>query len=104
MPGKIIFRQTSPLLPETVLEVAGFCSDEYFSKGKLPTLRAVDRQRRFKWRDGEVIVNFGKNAGRTLRDIAEHDPGFLRWIIRSDFPEDVKNIARNALIGKFPER
>ena len=64
----------------------------------------MDRQRRFKWRDGEVVVNFGKNAGRPLRDIAENDPGFLRWIVRSDFPEDVKNIARNALIGKFPER
>ena len=65
---------------------------------------AVDRQRRFKWRDGEVVVNFGKNSGRTLRDIAEHDPGFLRWIVRSDFPEDVKTIARDALIGNFPTR
>ena len=65
---------------------------------------AVDRSRRFKWSDGVVIVNFGKNAGRALTDIAENDPGFLRWIIRSEFPEDVKKIASNALIGIFPER
>lgn len=32
MPEKIIFRETSPLLPETVLGVAGLSSDEYFSK------------------------------------------------------------------------
>lgn len=65
---------------------------------------AVDRTRRFKWNGGEVVVNFGKNAGRTLRELAANDPGFLRWIVRSDFTEEVKNIANDALLGKFPER
>jgi len=65
---------------------------------------AVDKTRRFKWLDGEVIVNFGKNAGRKLKEISEKDPGFLRWIIRSDFPDDVKSIASEALLGRFPER
>ncbi|MBQ7206891.1 MAG: 3'-5' exonuclease [Lentisphaeria bacterium] len=65
---------------------------------------AVDRGRRFKWSGDEVVVNFGKNAGRTLRDIAENDPGFLRWILRGDFADDVKEVASNALIGKFPVR
>ncbi len=65
---------------------------------------ALDRQRRFKWDGDEVVVNFGKNTGRTLREIAQNDPGFLRWIIRSDFPDDVRKIASDALIGKFPER
>ena len=36
--------------------------------------------------------------------LAENDPGFLRWIMRSDFADDVKSVASNALIGKFPER
>ena len=65
---------------------------------------AVDRARRFKWSGDEVVVNFGKNAGRTLKDLAENDPGFLRWILRGDFADDVKEIASNALIGKFPTR
>jgi len=85
--------------PELPRDPAGLAE---FSDNSDPD--AVDRQRRFKWRDGEVVVNFGKNSGRTLRDIAEHDPGFLRWIVRSDFPEDVKTIARDALIGKYPTR
>ncbi len=85
-----------PELPRTAAELAAF--------GNMQDPDALDRQRRFKWRDGDVIVNFGKNAGRLLKDIAENDPGFLRWIIRSDFPEDVKTIARDALIGKFPVR
>ena len=65
---------------------------------------AVDRTRRFKWSGDEVIVNFGKNAGRTLRELAANDPGFLRWIVRSDFSDEVKNIANDALMGKFPVR
>lgn len=64
----------------------------------------IDRTRRFKWSGDNVVVNFGKNAGRTLEDIAQNDPGFLRWIIKNDFPDDVKKIAENALIGKFPVR
>ena len=65
---------------------------------------AVDRGRRFKWNGDEVMVNFGKYAGRTLRDVAENEPGFLRWIIKSDFPDDVRTIAEKALVGIFPER
>ena len=65
---------------------------------------AVDRGRRFKWNGDEVIVNFGKYAGRTLRDVAENEPGFLRWIIKNDFPDDVRSIAEKALVGVFPER
>ena len=65
---------------------------------------AVDRGRRFKWNGDEVIVNFGKYAGRTLRDVAENEPGFLRWIIKNDFPDDVRSIAEKALVGIFPER
>ncbi len=85
-----------PELPNEVAALAAFCD------ARDPD--AVDRTRRFKWRDGEVVVNFGKNAGRPLREIAVQDPGFLNWIIRNDFPDEVKEICRNALRGIFPER
>ncbi|MCQ2351884.1 MAG: 3'-5' exonuclease [Victivallaceae bacterium] len=84
--------------PELPADVAGLADF-----GDMTDPDAIDRTRRFKWNGDEAIVNFGKNAGRTLREISENDPGFLRWIIRSDFPDDVKEIAGNALIGKFPE-
>ena len=72
--------------------------------GDLLGADAVDRTRRFKWSGDEVVVNFGKNAGRTLKELAANDPGFLRWIVRSDFSEEVKSIANDALLGKFPVR
>jgi hypothetical protein len=31
------------------------------------------------------------------------DPGFLKWIVRSDFPMDTRAIAENALTGVLPE-
>ena len=85
-----------PELPREVAELADY-SD-------MTDPDAVDRGRRFKWNGDEVMVNFGKYAGRTLRDIAENEPGFLRWIIKSDFPDDVRSIAEKALVGIFPER
>jgi DNA polymerase-3 subunit epsilon len=63
----------------------------------------LDRAGRFRWVDGEATVNFGKKKGRRLRDLAAEDPSFLRWISRSDFPLDVRAIARDALAGRFPE-
>ncbi|MBR3086222.1 MAG: 3'-5' exonuclease [Kiritimatiellae bacterium] len=64
----------------------------------------VDRAGRFKWQDGEVVVNFGKKKGEKLRDLAENDRSFLKWIMKGDFPIDVRAVAENALEGKFPVR
>ena len=85
-----------PELPRNVTALAEF--------SEMIDPDGVDRTRRFKWQGDEVVVNFGKNAGRPLKEIAEQDPGFLRWIIRSDFPGDVKQVAADALAGKFPVR
>ena len=45
-----------------------------------------------------------KNSGRRLRDLASEDPGFLRWMLRSDFSDEVKTVIKNALAGEFPTR
>jgi len=48
---------------------------------------------------GEVLVNFGKHRGARLRHVARTDPSFLQWVLRSDFPEDTKQIIRSTLTG-----
>jgi DNA polymerase-3 subunit epsilon len=85
-----------PELPRDSAGLAAFCEQSD------PDM--VDRTRRFRWMGDDVVINFGKFAGRQLKDIAQNEPGFLRWIMRSDFPEEVKKIASDALIGKYPER
>ena len=85
-----------PELPRDTAGLAAFCEQSE------PDM--VDRTRRFRWMGDDVVVNFGKFAGRQLKDIAENEPGFLRWIMRSDFPAEVQKIASDALIGKYPVR
>jgi len=63
----------------------------------------ADRTGRFRWAGGEVVVNFGKKKGARLRELVRDDPGFLKWILKSDFPLDTRRLAENALAGIFPE-
>jgi len=57
----------------------------------------LDPEGRFRLVNGEPTVNFGKNRGRLLKDITREEPGFLRWIIKGDFSEPVKQIAKKYL-------
>ena len=62
----------------------------------------LDRDGRFRWLDGEVTVNFGRKKGQRLRDLAEKDPSFLKWILRGDFARDTKQVVADALAGRWP--
>jgi DNA polymerase III subunit epsilon len=57
----------------------------------------IDPEGRFRLIKGEPTVNFGKNRGRLLKDISRDEPGFLRWILKGDFSQSVKDIARKYL-------
>lgn len=62
----------------------------------------VDGNGRLVWRSGEAVVGFGKHRGRSLREMATQEPGYLRWIIGGDFPSDLKEICAQALQGRYP--
>lgn len=80
--------------PDTLEELTEFCSSQ--------SQDWIDSNGRFKWRGGEAVVSFGRYNGTPLKKIATESPDFLRWILRADFPEDVRKIAADALAGKFP--
>jgi DNA polymerase-3 subunit epsilon len=63
----------------------------------------ADRSGRLKWENGSLTVNFGKNKGRTLKSMLDEEPGFVRWMLRSDFPRDTKAILEDVLQGVWPE-
>jgi DNA polymerase-3 subunit epsilon len=84
-----------PDLPADVGALAEYCN---------PTVPdAVDPDGRLKWAGGEIIVNFGQKTGISLRELAENEPGYLRWILNKDFSPEVKAVVRDALDGKYPE-
>ena len=62
----------------------------------------IDQAGRLKWDKGEAVFNFSKKKGMTLKQVVEDDPNFVRWIIRSDFPMDTRDICKAALDGRFP--
>lgn len=84
-----------PDLPRDLAGLHAFCLH------KDPSF--VDEQGKFVWRGGRAVVAFGKHAGTPLEEFVHHDPGFLEWMLRNDFPADTKAIIRAALHeGTFP--
>jgi DNA polymerase-3 subunit epsilon len=77
----------------------------------LPELGAVGVRRDPNWIDadgklvrinGEAAIGFGKHRGHTLSSLRAEDPGYLRWILSSDFSEQVKVLVREAFEGDAP--
>lgn len=55
----------------------------------------------FRMIDGVPVCMFGKWRGQSMRRI---DPGYWDFILKNDFPADVKALASAAKMGKFPEQ
>ena len=83
-------------LPATVADLHEYCSQ------REPNW--VDEQGKLVWLDGEACIAFGKNVGKSLRWLHQHDPSYLAWMLRNDFPPDVKAIVEAAANGRFPVR
>lgn len=79
-------------------EIEVLCEIDYEAR-----VEYVDPDRKFRWWNDEVYPSFGKYSKMTLREIVEKDPGYLRWMAGADFCQEVKELVRNALDGKFPE-
>ena len=81
-------------LPRSIEELDQYCNPQN------PTW--VDSSGRLRWQDGQVVINFGKNRGKPLRDLIENDRGFIHWLLKSDFPPDTRAIVENASQGRYP--
>ncbi len=69
-----------------------------------PEGRFADPDKRFLWRDGEIVFAFSEHRGKTLEEVAEKHPGFLDWMISKSFSEEAKRIVRDARRGIFPKK
>ena len=83
-------------LPRTVEELSKYCD---FRKANW-----VDKTGKLKWKDGEVVLGFGKRQGEKLTDLVSGDRGYLGWLLKSNFPRDTHDIVRDALDGKWPTK
>lgn len=88
--------QHYPDLPDTMEALDQFCNPAEAD--------SVDRSGRLKWVHGVVTINFGKMKGVALKTLIEQDSSFIKWMLRSDFPSDVKRIVEEARDGKWPPK
>ncbi len=82
-------------LPRSVPELNSICNPRH--------PQWVDRVGKLKWLDGEAVINFGRKQNTPLRVLADTDRSFLNWMLKADFPIDVREIVEHALQGRFPE-
>ena len=40
----------------------------------------------------EMVYNFGKHSGKTVKEIANSEPGYYGWMLEADFPRYTKKI------------
>jgi DNA polymerase-3 subunit epsilon len=88
-------------LPEDVAGLHAFCGQGRENR--------VDGEGKLVWNEaGEAVFAFGKHKGRSLREVAAADPGYLRFLQREDldrpFSSELRRIAREAEGGRWPER
>ena len=53
---------------------------------------------------GEEVLNFGKNKGRTIRELSVTEPGYLSWFLESDFPLYTKKIITEIMLSNKVKR
>ena len=63
----------------------------------------VDRTGKLKWSGTDIVINFGKKKGESLRTLVRDDPNFIKWMLKSDFPRDVHEILKNAAENRWPD-
>lgn len=64
----------------------------------------VDSTGKLRWKNGEIVLGFGKRQGERLRDLVAGDLGYLSWMLKSSFPRDTHEIIRKAMDGNWPKQ
>ena len=67
--------------------------------------RMVDVTQRLKYNpEGEIVFNFGKYAGKKVRDIISNDKQYYGWIMDKDFSVQVKKAVKKIMDDIQKER
>ena len=83
-----------PDLPKTAAALHRFCNPDQDNW--------VDPDGRLALTDGEVTINFGQHKGESLKDVAEMEPDYLKWVLDQDFSSRVRSMVAAALDGELP--
>lgn len=93
---KAQFEKYKGELPDNVYELSDYCIGKESD--------SIDRDGKFKWHNGEVIINFGKHTGKSLNYLVENEQNYLEWILQGYFSKEIKDLISNAIQGKYPKK
>ena len=82
-------------LPTNTVEIDAYCHEK--PRG------FIDQEGQFIWKDNIAVLNFGKMKGVSLKDLADQNQAYLRWMLEQTFTDEVKIIVQNALEGRCPD-
>ena len=57
----------------------------------------ADRNGMIRWMNGEWRINFGKQRGKSLRELFAREKNILKWIVNGTFDTEVRLICRDLL-------
>ncbi len=64
-----------------------------------------DSEKKFAWWNGKLYPMFGKYRRQvSLEELVKKDPGYLKWLLHSDFNDEIKTLVESALKGELPVR
>jgi len=81
-------------LPRSMAELDSYCNPQN------PTW--ADQTGKLKWSGRDILINFGKNKGKSLKALLKSDSSFINWMLKSDFPADTRELISNAQKGIWP--
>ena len=76
-------------VPSTPAEIHEYC----FPKNP----NSFDAEGKLLFKNGQLTINFGKNKGKELKDLALNDPKYLEWILNGTFSDKVKGAVKKVL-------
>ena len=63
-----------------------------------------DDEGKLVWINEDLVINFGKYKGHSLKVLVLDERSYLEWVVCQDFTDDVKKAIRDSLSGTFPKR
>lgn len=50
---------------------------------------------------GEEVFNFGKNKGKSVRDVFKNESSYYDWMMKGDFATNTKNVITQIRLKDF---
>ncbi|HRW74951.1 MAG TPA: hypothetical protein P5563_03550, partial [Saprospiraceae bacterium] len=65
----------------------------------------LDATQRLRFDDkGQVVFNFGKYTGQSVKEVITRDPNYYQWMMTKDFSVQVKRILQDIHSGNEPRQ